>query len=134
MVSLTTVSTGTKFSKGRITIIFCCCAVGEKLPQIVIGKAKSTRCVKNRKLPLEYFGNKSSWMTTEIFSNWLKTFDMKMTQEKRKVFFLLDDAPIHPCQFTLTSAKLLFFSKKFNFCHSTTWPSHYSKFQMHLSV
>ena len=102
---------GAKFSKERITIMFCCSAVGEKLPPIVIGKAKSPRCFKGRKLPLEYFGNNSSWMTTEIFSDWLKSFDMKMTQEKRKVLLLLDNAPVHPCQFNLTSEKLLFFPK-----------------------
>ena len=88
--------------------MFCCSAIGEKQPPIVIGKAKSQICFKNYKLPLEYFGNKSSWIATEILSNWLKSFGMKMTQKKGKVLLLLDNALVNLCQFNVTSVKFFF--------------------------
>ena len=38
-------ATGEKFSKDRVTFLLCCSANSEKLPQLVIGKYQSPRCI-----------------------------------------------------------------------------------------
>jgi hypothetical protein len=50
----------------------------EKLKPIVIGKAKEPRFFRGRNpLPIIYRNNNTSWMTTEIFIEFLRKFDPK---------------------------------------------------------
>ena len=47
---------------------------GEKLPLLVIGKAKNPRCLEHLKiLPLDYDFNRKAWMTSAIFEIHSKT-------------------------------------------------------------
>ena len=63
---------GRKLSKERVTINACANAtVTIKLPLQVIGKAKRPRCFRGLRmelLPVEYCGQKSAWMNSEICS------------------------------------------------------------------
>ena len=65
---------GRKLSKERVTINACANATGTiKLPLQVIGKAKHPRCFRGLRmdlLPVEYCGQKSVWMSSEIFHAW----------------------------------------------------------------
>ena len=65
---------GYKSSKERITILYCANSSGEhKLKLTTIGKAKNPRSFKGTKvkfLPVNYYNNKSAWMTQDIFKNW----------------------------------------------------------------
>ena len=62
--------TGGKLSKERITVLLTANADGsEKLKPLVIGKYENPRCFKNIKkksLPVDYYSNKSAWMTQEV--------------------------------------------------------------------
>jgi hypothetical protein len=50
----------------------------EKLRPLLIDKSKKPRCCKQVKsLPLDYYANKKSWMTSEIFNFWLMKLDIK---------------------------------------------------------
>ena len=60
-----------------------------------------------KSLPLTY-KHKKSWMTSEIFTDWLKSFNAKMKREKRNVLLFLDNAPCHP-NLTLSNVTLNFF-------------------------
>ena len=102
---------GLKKSKERLTIMLCCSSSGEKLKPVVIGKSKNLRSFRNKFLPVEYDGNKSSWMTSSLFSTWLLKLDEKMKEDKRKILLLLDNAPVHPIDIQLTNLRLLFFPK-----------------------
>lgn len=102
---------GLKKSKERLTIMLCCSSSGEKLKPVVIGKSKNPRSFRNKFLPVEYDGNKSSWMTSSLFSTWLLKLDEKMKEDKRKILLLLDNAPVHPIDIQLTNLRLLFFPK-----------------------
>ncbi|GBN60446.1 Tigger transposable element-derived protein 6 [Araneus ventricosus] len=81
---------GGKKSKERLTVLLCCNADGsEKFPPLAIGRSKKPRCFKNvKKLPCDYTSNKTAWMTSHIFLDFLHKFDRKMEKEKRKVLLL----------------------------------------------
>jgi hypothetical protein len=50
----------------------------EKLKLFLIDKSKKPRGFKQVKsLPLNYHGNKKSWITSEIFNLWLMKLDKK---------------------------------------------------------
>ena len=60
---------GGKKSKDRITVLFTCSAIGEKLKSLVIGKSANPRCFKGCKhlLPVKYTANRKAWMNTREF-------------------------------------------------------------------
>ncbi len=85
-----------KRSKDRLTLALCASMTGEKVKPLLIGKSKKPRCFKRisaEQLPLVYRANKSSWMTTFLYTEWLHWFDRKMNG--RKVLLFVDNAPTH---------------------------------------
>jgi hypothetical protein len=90
---------GRKKEKARITVHFCCNSSGsERLPPWVIGTTKTPRCFRNsginiRNLNIIWKHNKKAWMTGEIFEEWLRWFDERMTG--RKVALLMDNFSAH---------------------------------------
>ena len=88
---------GGKKSKERITAMVCTNMDGsEKWPLLVIGKFKNPRCFKGiRKLPTNYEANKRAWMTGELFSKWLRSFDAEMSKADRKVLLVIDNCSAH---------------------------------------
>ncbi|XP_030767449.1 tigger transposable element-derived protein 6-like [Sitophilus oryzae] len=102
---------GKKSAKQRVTLLFCCSMHGEKENPLVIGKSKNPRCFKGAhvdKLPIEWVSNKKAWMTTDIMTSWLKTFDTKMKRQGRKVLLFLDNATSHP-KIELENVRIIFF-------------------------
>lgn len=93
---------GKKKNLERITVCLCTNASGsKKLSPLIIGKHARPRCLKNirnfNNLGISYKSNKTAWMTTTIFQEWLINFD-KMTSSEcdgRKVLLLLDNASAH---------------------------------------
>ena len=102
---------GGKLSKDRLTLMFCVNMDGsDKCPLLTIGKSQKPRSFKNKvTLPTEYKSNRKAWMTSDIFTEWLKKFDRKMTTQKRKVALLLDNCAAHPKNVTgLKSVELYY--------------------------
>ncbi|XP_060577655.1 tigger transposable element-derived protein 6-like [Ruditapes philippinarum] len=98
-------------SKERITVALCASAEGEKLKPIVIGKSENTRCFKNinkKDLLVHYYFNKKAWMTSNIYKDFLKNFNKKMKQQKRKVLLFVDNAPSHPDDNSLSNVLVKF--------------------------
>ena len=59
-------------------------AMGDKLPMLVIGKAKNPRCFKNVKfLPCRYRNQRKSWMDGELFEEWLRELDGMFAFERK---------------------------------------------------
>lgn len=91
---------GNKTSKLRLTVCLLTNAVGHKEPPIVIGNAKRPRCFGRLNVEndfnLKWRHNKTSWMTSVIFEEVLKSFNSKMKIQSRKVLLFLDNAPCHP--------------------------------------
>lgn len=81
----------------------------EKIPLYVIGKAKNPRCFKNVKTLLtQYDANKKAWITSDLFTNWLRSLDRKFYHQKRKVAMIVDNCPAHPKVQGLKAIKLIF--------------------------
>ena len=105
---------GRKLSKERVTINACANATGTiKLPLQVIGKAKRPRCFRGLRmelLPVEYCGQKSAWMNSEIFHAWFhNSFIPTVRKElsslglEPKAVLVLDNCPAHPNEEDLIS-------------------------------
>ena len=64
---------GGKHSKIHLTGLAAGNAYGEKLPMFVIGKANKPRCFKGvRNLSCRHCAQCKSWMTAELFEEWVR--------------------------------------------------------------
>jgi hypothetical protein len=90
---------GKKKDKTRITIGLCCNLDGsEKSHPVIINKYQNPRCFKGHNigsLPLHFYANKKAWMTSDIFLDWVRKFNLKMSKEERYVLLLVDNASSH---------------------------------------
>ncbi|XP_070551006.1 tigger transposable element-derived protein 6-like [Ptychodera flava] len=102
---------GGKKSKERLTLMLCANMAGEKEKPLIIGKSQNPRCFKNinpKTLPVDYYANKKASMTSDVFENWLLSFDRKLGRQKRKALLFLDNATCHP-HINPRNVKLIFF-------------------------
>ena len=104
---------GSKKDKARITIALTANADGsEKLPPLFIGHFRKPRAFgkkSSQQLGFLYKFNKSAWMTSAIFQDWLLDLDKLYRMQQRKVLLLLDNAPTHIVgSLELTSLKIIF--------------------------
>lgn len=102
---------GGKFSKERLTILFCANMAGEKELLLVIGKAARPRAFKHvpiTALPVDWKSNKKAWMTREVMSEWLQQFNRKMRNQNRKILLFLDNAASHPRELKLSNINIIF--------------------------
>ncbi|XP_052699761.1 tigger transposable element-derived protein 4-like [Crassostrea angulata] len=99
-----------KKNKERITAMVCANMSGtDKVPLLVIGRASNPRCFKHVKsLSVEYYSNKKAWMTSEIFTEWVKKLEKKMLRKKRKIALIVDKCPAHPKIAGLKAVELVF--------------------------
>ena len=84
-----------KVMKERLSVFFCANMDGsEKMRPVVIGSSENPRCFKNinkNNLPVFYRSNKTSWMTNDIFTEWLINADKHFKSESRNVLLFLDN-------------------------------------------
>ena len=100
---------GGKNSKVRLTGMAAARTTGEKLPMSVVGKSKTPWCFKNiKQLPCRYRSQKKSWMTGDLFGEWIRKVDSSFRAEDRKVVLLIDNCPAHPEIKNLTHINLIF--------------------------
>ena len=100
---------GGKHSKIRLTGLAAGNAYGERLPMFVIGKANKPRCFKGvRNLPCRYRAQRKSWMTAELFEEWVRELDRKFSAAKRKIALIIDNCTTHPHVEQLASIELIF--------------------------
>ena len=97
-----------KPSKERISVFIAANCLGEKLNPIVIGKSKTPRCFRNKnQLPVIYRYNQNAWMTSEIWTNYVKQLNKTMTIENRRIILFVDNCPAHSF-IELSNIKLVF--------------------------
>ena len=98
-----------KHSKIRLTGLAAGNAYGERLPMFVIGKANKPRYFKGvRNLPCRYRAQRKSWMTAELFEEWVRELDRKFSAAKRKIALIIDSCTAHPHVEQLASIELIF--------------------------
>ncbi|XP_051174284.1 jerky protein homolog-like [Leptopilina boulardi] len=94
---------GRKSSIERVTILVCANASGShRMPLLLIGKSKKPRCFKNIKIPLIYKNQKSAWMDTKIFYDWLLSADDDTDAQVVLTFF--KQMNLKECCYMLVSA------------------------------
>ncbi|KAL7282003.1 hypothetical protein ACG7TL_003470 [Trametes sanguinea] len=104
---------GKKSSKARITVAFMCNSTGtEKLPVFYIGKYKLPRCF-GKTGPNErgfyYRNNKTAWMTSTLFEEWLKAQDREFRRQSRNILLWVDNFSGHEIEYIPTNIRLEFF-------------------------
>lgn len=103
---------GDKNSKLRLTVALMANFAGQKEPPIIIGNAARPRAFGRINIEtafnLFWRSNKKAWMTTILFTEFLKRFDRKMVLEGRKVLLFLDNATSH-ADIQLKNVRLVFF-------------------------
>jgi len=97
-----------KLSKERLTIFVASNMTGtdKKKRLLIIGKSKKLKNVKN--LIIDYKSNKKTWITGDIFSNWLKEWNKQLTKEKRHILLIVNNCPAHPAVQNIDFIKLVF--------------------------
>ncbi|XP_057290295.1 tigger transposable element-derived protein 4-like [Hydractinia symbiolongicarpus] len=100
---------GGKHSKVRLTGLAAGNALGERLPMFVIGKSANPRCFKGVKtLPCRYRSQKNSWMSGELFEEWVRELDRKFSVSKQKIALIIDNCTAHPHVENLEWVELIF--------------------------
>lgn len=102
---------GGKKSKERFTVLLCASATGEKIKPVVIGKSKNPRSFKayhKNNLHVHYESNRKAWMTTEIFTAFLKRLNNFMRIQGRKILLFVDNCSSHP-KIHLSNIQIAFF-------------------------
>ena len=75
----------------------------------VIGKANKPRCFKGvRNLLCRYHAQRKSWMTAELFEEWVRQLDRKFSAVNRKIALIIDNCTAHPLVEQLNSIELIF--------------------------
>ena len=104
---------GGKQKKHRMTVALFVNGEGGKETPIVVWQSCTPRCFKGinkASLPVKYFNQPKSWMTSKIFEEILAAFNRRMSTQNRSVLLLLDNAACHPpeCQTKYSNVRLLF--------------------------
>ena len=83
-------SNGTKVPKDRLTMLQFTNMDGSEKQAVVVGKSSKPCCFKNVKtLPFSYFAYRKAWMTSQLFTDVMKTLDRKMIAQNRKIILFL---------------------------------------------
>ena len=94
---------GGKMSKERISIMFCANMDGsDKVPLLCIGKSQKPRSFRGHLT-----------LPTEIFMEWPRKLDSKMSLQRRKIALLLDNCVVIPLNTNETAAFLSKLEKAF---------------------
>ena len=88
-----------KKNKFCITVGFACNAdCSEKLPIFYIGKSKQPHCFKKitpNACGFYYQNNKTAWMTSEFFEEWIKALNIQMQHENQHICMLINNFSGH---------------------------------------
>ena len=89
---------GSKKAKDRITALVAVNMDGsDQRPLLIIRKSKNPRCFRGvQQLPTSYTNNKSAWMTSSIFHNWLVDLERDMAKKNRFIALIVDNCAAHP--------------------------------------
>ncbi|GBN08807.1 Tigger transposable element-derived protein 4 [Araneus ventricosus] len=102
---------GGKLSNERLTIGFCCNAVGEKEIPVVItrfNEPSSFEGMDLTSLGIKHKYSKKAWMTSEIFEEWINELNERMRNRKKRILILVDYAPCHPNEISLSNVAVKF--------------------------
>ena len=95
--------------KQRI-IVFLQLTGTEKLPLLIKGQYVKLRCFKGVwNLLAMYKSNHKAWMTSNIFQEWLRDLDCKMSVNKRNILLIINNCTTHSVINNFKAVEVLFF-------------------------
>lgn len=103
-------------SDERITILICAnCDGSDKKNLLIVGNLNEEEVINQSQdglvhMSVTYKYNDKSWMTGDIFKNWLRDWNTKLFEENRKILLFIEDSPAHPF-LSLPNIKLVFWPK-----------------------
>ncbi|RHY24829.1 hypothetical protein DYB32_008669 [Aphanomyces invadans] len=104
--------TGQKDIKNRLTVAAAVNADGsDALDLKIIGRSARPRWFGARTttdMNIDYSSSSKGWVTSSIFGEWLKTFNVSIVAQDRKVHLLLDNASSHKLPETLSNVNVRF--------------------------
>ena len=102
---------GRKHSKVRLTGLDAGNVYGERLQMFFIGKSIKPEYFKGVKTLLcRYRAQHKSWMSGELFEDWVHELDQKFAVSKRKIALIIDNCTAHPYVENLNWVELIFLS------------------------
>ena len=90
---------GGKKSKKRVTLAFFVTASGKKEKPVFIWKSETPRCLRKfdkSVLPVEYYSQKTAWMTGEIMDFVLTKLNRRLSRNSQSILLIMDNAGCHP--------------------------------------
>lgn len=100
---------GGKHSKLRVTVsLYANMNRSHRIKPFMMGRSKKPTCFRSDYIPVRNCSNKKTWMTRDLFSEWLCEFGDLIEGQGRKVFRLLNNCSTHTFSPELTSVKLMF--------------------------
>ncbi|MBW0546293.1 hypothetical protein O181_086008 [Austropuccinia psidii MF-1] len=112
----TTAVSALEVNKKQLIYLLACNATGtHKLDPLIIGNAQRPQAFRQNNSShwgFNYYFNQTAWMTTLIFTEWLKKINGYFQRQKRKILLLLDNLSGHvnSAELTdLTNIKIHFF-------------------------
>ena len=103
---------GGKHSKERITLLLGANMTGTKtIKPLVVGKSAKPRCfngIHEDALPVTYTSNKSAWMTSDIFNQWLTRWNRQLQRVNRKILLFIDNCSAHNLTGNYSNIKIHF--------------------------
>ena len=83
--------------------------LGKSCPCLLLANPKNHDALKNiNQLPCKYRSQKKSWMTGDLFGDWIRKLDSSFRAQDRKVVLLINNRPVHPEIKNLTNMNLIF--------------------------
>ena len=100
---------GGKHNKVRLTGLATGNAYGVRLQMFVIGKSVEPRCFKGIKTsPCRSRAQHKSWMSGDLFGDWVHELDRELALSKRKIAFIINTCTAHPLVENLKRVELIF--------------------------
>ena len=100
---------GGKLPKQRLTALLCVNMDGSEKNVYVVGKYKKPRCFSRvQNLPLPYYNNQNSWMTSVIWKDILLKMNRIFEAQGRHIVLFVDNATCHKCDDPTPFVKVIF--------------------------
>ena len=102
---------GGKKQKDRLTVLVCTNMTGtDRKKLLVIGKSKQPRGFPSdpSRLPVVYRHSENAWMTSKIFTEYLRNWDRSLRLQGRSILLLVDNCSAHPKVDGLAAIRLEF--------------------------
>ena len=100
---------GGKVEKHRLSLMLATSMTGQKRRPLIIHRGKSLLAVNTQSSrPYDYQSQKNSWMTLQIFEQWLRLWNRELQKEERYIALVVDGYKVHQTRQRYSNFSLYF--------------------------